>query len=207
MKKGLLIAVSGFSGAGKGTLMKKLMDECPDDFALSISATTRQPREGEKEGVEYFFKTKEEFEEMIDAGELIEHAVYVGNYYGTPKKFVDEQRESGKDVLLEIEVQGVLQVKEKFPDTVTVFVTPPTISELRKRLTGRGTEDAETIEKRIERAAEEVRYAYDYDYLLINDDIDKAIADLRDIVSAEHQKEENRTDVIKRLQDELGGKK
>ncbi len=207
MKKGLLIAVSGFSGAGKGTLMKKLMDECPDDFALSISATTRQPREGEKEGVEYFFKTKEEFEEMIDAGELIEHAVYVGNYYGTPKKFVDEQRESGKDVLLEIEVQGVLQVKEKFPDTVTVFVTPPTISELRKRLTGRGTEDAETIEKRIERAAEEVRYAYDYDYLLINDDIDKAIADLRDIVSAEHQKEENRTDVVKRLQDELGGKK
>lgn len=207
MKKGLLIAVSGFSGAGKGTLMKKLMDECPDDFALSISATTRQPREGEKEGVEYFFKTKEEFEEMIDAGELIEHAVYVGNYYGTPKKFVDEQRQGGKDVLLEIEVQGVLQVKEKFPDTVTVFVTPPTISELRKRLTGRGTEDAETIEKRIERAAEEVRYAYAYDYLLINDDIDKAIADLRDIVSAEHQKEENRTDVIKRLQDELGGKK
>ena len=207
MKKGLLIAVSGFSGAGKGTLMKKLMDECPDDFALSISATTRLPREGEKEGVEYFFRSKDEFEKMVAAGELIEHAVYVGNYYGTPKKFVDEQRERGKDVLLEIEVQGVLQVKEKFPDTVTVFVTPPSIAELRKRLAGRGTEDEETIEKRISRAAEEVKYAYDYDYLLINDDIDKAIADLKDIVSAEHQKAAERAWLIKRLQDELGGKK
>ena len=207
MGKGLLIAVSGFSGAGKGTLMKMLMDECPGDFALSVSATTRAPREGEREGVEYFFKTKEEFEEMIAAGELIEHAVYVGNYYGTPKMFVDEQRQSGKDVLLEIEVQGVLQVKEKFPDTVTVFVTSPSISELRKRLTGRGTEDEETIEKRIRRAAEEVKYACDYDYLLINDDLDKAIADLKDIVSAEHQKVEERKWLIKRLQDELGGEK
>ena len=207
MKKGLLIAVSGFSGAGKGTLMKKLMDECPDEFALSISATTRLPREGEKEGVEYFFKTTNEFEAMIGAGELIEHAVYVGNYYGTPKKFVDEQRESGKDVLLEIEVQGVLQIKKKFPDTVTVFVTPPSIAELKKRLAGRGTEDEETIEKRIKRAAEEAGLAGAYDYLLINDDIDKAIADLKAIVSAEHQRVRERAQVIKRLQDELGGKK
>ena len=147
-KKGILIVVSGFSGAGKGTLMKKLMQDY-DNYALSISATTRQPRVGEEDGREYFFRTKEEFEKMIARDELIEYARYVENYYGTPKQYVMEQLEAGKDVILEIEIQGALKVKEKYPDTLLMFVTPPSAQVLKDRLVGRGTETAEVIDSRM----------------------------------------------------------
>ena len=153
-QEGILIVVSGFSGSGKGTIMKELLQRY-DNYALSISATTRQPREGEVDGREYFFKTREEFEKMIAKDELIEYAKYVNNYYGTPKAYVQEQLHAGKDVILEIEIQGALKVKEKFPETLLLFVTPPTASELKKRLVGRGTESMEVIEQRMLRACEE----------------------------------------------------
>ena len=148
--KGILIVVSGFSGAGKGTIMKALLNKY-DNYALSISATTRNPREGEVDGREYFFKTREEFEKMIAKDELIEYAKYVNNYYGTPKAYVEEQLADGKDVILEIEIQGALKVKEKFPETLLLFVTPPSAAELRSRLVGRGTETMEVIEQRMAR--------------------------------------------------------
>ena len=145
-QRGILIVVSGFSGAGKGTLMKELMKRYEETYALSVSATTRNPREGEVDGREYFFKTTEEFEKMIAKEELIEYARYVENYYGTPRTYVEQQLEAGKDVILEIEIQGALKVKERFPDTLLLFVTPPSAKELRRRLVGRGTETMEGIE-------------------------------------------------------------
>ena len=148
-EKGILIVVSGFSGAGKGTIMKELLKKYEETYALSVSATTRTPRPGEQEGREYFFRSVEEFEKMIAKEELIEYAKYVDNYYGTPRTYVEEQLEAGKDVILEIEIQGALKVKEAFPETLLLFVTPPTAEELRSRLTGRGTESAEVIEGRI----------------------------------------------------------
>ena len=151
---GILIVVSGFSGSGKGTIMKELLKRY-DNYALSISATTRAPSEGETDGREYFFKTREEFEKMIAKEELIEYAEYVNNYYGTPRAYVEEQLTAGKDVILEIEIQGALKVKKKFPDTLLLFVTPPSAEELRKRLIGRGTETMEVIEQRMQRAIEE----------------------------------------------------
>ena len=138
-QRGILIVVSGFSGAGKGTLMKELMKRYEETYALSVSATTRNPREGEVDGREYFFKTTEEFEKMIAKEELIEYARYVENYYGTPRTYVEQQLEAGKDVILEFEIQGALKVKERFPDTLLLFVTPPSVKELRRRLVGRGT--------------------------------------------------------------------
>src|SRR5699024_2738358 len=146
-QKGILTVLSGFSGAGKGTVLRRLLEKY-DNYALSISATTRGPREGEENGREYFFKTREEFEKMIAKDELIEYAMYVNNYYGTPKAYVQEQLAEGKDVILEIEVQGALKVKEKFPDTPLIFITPPTASELKRRLTDRGTESPEVVEER-----------------------------------------------------------
>ena len=158
-EKGILIVVSGFSGSGKGTIMKELLKQY-DNYALSISATTRNPRPGEEDGREYFFKTVEDFEKMIAKEELIEYAKYVENYYGTPRAYVEEQLEAGKDVILEIEIQGALKVKEKFPDTLLLFVTPPSAEELKKRLIGRGTETMDVIEFRMNRAKEElIEYA------------------------------------------------
>lgn len=186
-KKGILIVVSGFSGAGKGTLMKKLMQDY-DNYALSISATTRQPRVGEEDGREYFFRTKEEFEKMIARDELIEYARYVENYYGTPKQYVMEQLEAGKDVILEIEIQGALKVKKKFPDTLLLFVTPPSAEELRKRLIGRGTETMEVIEQRMQRAIEESDGMESYDYYVINDDLDTCVDEVHRIIPAEHNR-------------------
>ena len=147
-EKGILIVVSGFSGSGKGTIMKELLKQY-DNYALSISATTRNPRPGEEDGREYFFKTVEDFEKMIAKEELIEYARYVDNYYGTPRAYVEEQLEAGKDVILEIEIQGALKVKEKFPDTLLLFVTPPSAEELKSRLVGRGTETMDVIEFRM----------------------------------------------------------
>ncbi|MEW4413617.1 guanylate kinase [Clostridium sp. AN503] len=186
--KGILAVVSGFSGAGKGTLMRELLARHSRQYALSISATTRKPRTGEEHGREYFFITREEFEKMIEADALIEHACYVGNYYGTPKSYVLEQMEAGKDVILEIEIQGALKVKEKFPDTLLLFVTPPSADVLEQRLRGRGTETDEVIRDRLKRAVEEAEYMEAYDYILVNDELDLCVEEMHRLIQAQHQK-------------------
>lgn len=200
--RGILIIVSGFSGAGKGTIMKKLMGDY-DNYALSISATTRNPRPGEVDGREYFFKTVEEFENMIENDLLIEYAQYVGNYYGTPKEYVESMLDQGKDVFLEIELQGAMKVKEKFPDTLLVFVTPPSAGVLKKRLVERNTEDMATINARLSRASEEADYLEKYDYLLINDDLDKCVKELHNIIKSEHSKVSRNFNTIKFLREDL----
>ena len=204
-KKGILIVVSGFSGAGNGTLMKELLKKYPDDYALSISATSRKPREGEQEGVEYFFKTREEFEKMIEGEELVEYAQYVGNYYGTPKAYVEEQLEAGKDVILEIEIQGALKIKEKFPQTVLMFVTPPSAEELKNRLVGRGTEDMETIERRLSRAVEEAEGIEAFDYLVVNDILELCVEEMHQIISNEHTRISRNLPAIEQMREELKG--
>lgn len=201
-KKGILIVVSGFSGAGKGTLMKALLKEY-DNYALSISATTRKPREGEVDGREYFFKTVEEFEKMIAKDELIEYAKYVDNYYGTPRAYVEEQFAAGKDVILEIEIQGALKVKEKFPETLLLFVTPPNAKVLRERLVGRGTETMEVIESRMRRAAEEAEGMSKYDYLVINDDLDICVKEMHEIIVSEHNRTFRNAGFMNQITDEL----
>lgn len=203
-KKGILIVVSGFSGSGKGTLMKKLMDNY-DKYALSISATTRAPRPGEEEGREYFFKTTEEFEKMIAQDELIEYAKYVNNYYGTPRAYVEEQLEAGKDVILEIEIQGALKVKEKFPETLLLFVTPPTAKELKRRLVERGTETVDVIEGRMNRAKEEAEGMEKYDYLIINDDLEECAKEMHSIIQGEHRRSFRSKVFIEQMKKELKG--
>ena len=186
-RKGILSIVSGFSGAGKGTVMKALLSKY-DNYALSISATSRAPRPGEQEGREYFYKTVEQFEEMIKHDELIEYAQYVGNYYGTPKAYVEQMLNEGKDVILEIELQGALQVKAKMPETVLIFITPPTADELKNRLIGRGTEDMATIDARLKRASEEAEFMQQYDYILINDKLDDCVEELHHLIQSERAK-------------------
>lgn len=186
MKKGILTVVSGFSGAGKGTIIKELRKKY--EYELSISATTRQPRKGDVDGVDYFFKTREEFEQMIEEHKLIEWAEYVGNYYGTPKEYVEEQLKAGKDVLLEIEMQGGMLVKKQFPDAMLVFITPPSAEILKQRLTGRGTESEEEIERRLNRASEEADYMGQYDYLLVNDTLDEAVEELHRLIQSGHHR-------------------
>ena len=183
MHKGSLIVVSGFSGAGKGTIMKKLVSET-EDFALSISMTTRAPREGEQHGKEYYFVTKEVFEETIANDGLVEYACYCGNYYGTPKSYVDEMLSAGKNVLLEIEMQGAMKIKEKFPEAVLLFVMPPSAKVLYERLVGRGTETKEVIDKRMARAVEESQGIEQYDYIVVNDDLDTCVEGVKAIVAA-----------------------
>ena len=186
--EGILIVLSGFSGGGKGTVMKALLEQYPEDYALSISATTRSPRAGEKDGREYFFKTREAFEQMIVDEQLLEYAEYVGNYYGTPLSYVEEQMRAGKNVILEIEMQGALKVKERFPDTLLLFLTPPDVEELIKRLRGRGTEDEETINARLTQAIKESAVMDKYDYLVINDQLDDCVEEIHHIISSEQQK-------------------
>lgn len=200
--RGVLVIVSGFSGAGKGTVMKRLLEKY-DSYRLSISATTRMPRDGEKDGREYFFKTVDQFEEMIENGQLIEYARYVGNYYGTPKEYVEKQLNEGRNVILEIELQGALQVKEKIPETVLVFLTPPCADELENRLRGRGTEDDETIKARLKRAVEESDYMKKYDYILINDDLEKCVDDLNGIIKSERWKTDRNDGLIAELRKDL----
>ena len=195
--------VSGFSGSGKGTIMKELMKKYADSYALSISATTRNPRPGETDGVEYFFRTKEQFEQMIKDDALIEYAQFVGNYYGTPKAWVEEQRNSGKDVVLEIEVQGALKVKEKFPDAVLIFVLPPSAKELKSRLEGRGTETQDVVLKRLSRAEEESAFVEQYDYIVVNDDLGACMEAVNGIVCAEHQRPNLNLEHITNLKEEL----
>ena len=203
-KKGILIVVSGFSGAGKGTLMKEIMKQY-DNYALSISATTRAPREGEVHGKEYFFSTVDEFEKMIANNELIEYAKYVDKYYGTPRAYVEQKLEEGKDVNLEIEIQGALKVKEKFPETLLLFVTPPTVEELRRRLIGRGTETMEVIENRMKRAVEESEDMDQYDYLVINDDLQTCVREMHQIIQEEHKRTFRNIDFIEQIKRELKG--
>ena len=181
--KGILVVVSGFAGAGKGTLMKRLLEKY-DGYALSVSATSRKPRAGETEGEHYFFKTREEFESMIQNGELLEHAEYVGNYYGTPRAFVEEKLEAGLDVVLEIEIQGALQIKSMFPNSVLIYVMPPSAEELKNRLSGRGTETKEVIKKRLGRAIEESEGIENYHYVVVNDEIESCTDILHGMIQA-----------------------
>ena len=201
--KGILTVVSGFSGSGKGTIMKELMANYSDTYALSISATTRAPRPGEVHGKEYFFVTREEFESMIEREELIEYAQYVNNYYGTPRDYVFEQLENGKDVILEIEIQGALKVKEKYPDTLLMFVSPPSAEELKKRLTDRGTEDAATIASRLSRAWQEAQGVEKYDYFVINDVLEDCVQEVHAIIQNEHARVFRNQELIDTIKNEL----
>ncbi|MBP3543253.1 MAG: guanylate kinase [Lachnospiraceae bacterium] len=203
-KRGILVVVSGFAGSGKGTLMKELTDRY-DNYALSVSATTRSPRPGEVEGREYFFKTVEEFEKMIAEDAFVEYAQYVSNYYGTPREYVEKQLEAGKDVILEIEIQGALQVKEKFPETLLLFVTPPSAKILKQRLVGRGTETMPVIEARLARAAEEAEGIEKYDYLIINDVLDECVVTMHEIIQNEHVRTFRNKEFIKNMREELKG--
>ena len=200
--RGMLAVVSGFSGAGKGTLMKRLLEKY-DCYALSVSATTRAPRDGEEHGREYFFHTKEEFEELILQDALIEYAKYVDNYYGTPKSYVEKQLEAGKDAILEIEIQGALKVKEKLPDTLLLFVTPPSAEELKRRLEGRGTETPEVIASRLRRASEEAKAMPLYDYILVNDDLETCVDQMHEIIQSQHNTVANNTSFIEKITDEV----
>ena len=200
-EKGLLLVISGFSGAGKGTVVKRLL-ELHNDYALSISATTRSPREGEQNGREYFFKSTEEFESMIDNSELIEYAKYVSNYYGTPKAYVEEQLEAGKNVILEIEIQGAL-IKKMYPDAVLLFIMPPSAEELERRLVGRGTEDEATIKARLQRASDEAKGVENYNYIVINDKVDDCVEAIHSIVNSEKRKAVNNMSLINNIKEEL----
>ena len=190
--RGVLMVVSGPAGVGKGTVCKQFLKENPE-VKLSVSATTRSPRPGEEHGREYFFLSKEEFEEKIKSDNLLEYVCFVGNYYGTLKSAVEEKLSAGIDVLLEIEVEGAMNVKKKFPGSVLVFVLPPSFTELKERLTGRGTETPEVIEKRLTRAREEFDCVKHYDYVLLNDTIENAAEKLKSILTAEKMRMERNT--------------
>ncbi|MDO7905253.1 guanylate kinase [Paenibacillus sp. JX-17] len=187
MAKGLLIVLSGPSGVGKGTVCSALRQKMPG-LTYSVSATTRLPRQGEEHGVNYFFKSKDQFLSMIENDQLLEHAEYVGNYYGTPRDFVEETLEKGQDIILEIEVQGALKVKEKFPEGIFIFLTPPSLEELKDRITGRGTETQATIDHRMSVAVDEINLLKHYDYAVVNDEIDLACKRIESIIIAEHCK-------------------
>lgn len=201
-KRGCLVIISGFSGAGKGTVVHELMSRY-HNYALSISATTRNPRPGEENGREYFFKTREEFEELIRQDALYEYAQYVSNYYGTPKAYVQQQLDAGKDVILEIEVQGALNVKAKNPEALLLFVTPPSAEELKRRLIGRGTETMEVIQERMARAAEEAKLMDRYDYLIVNDKLEECAETIHQLVQREHLRMSANLDMVERIKKEL----
>ena len=170
---------------GKGTVVSRLMEADPTLY-FSVSATTRAPRAGEADGVHYHFLTRERFQEWIDAGDFLEHAQFVGNFYGTPRRYVDEAMDQGRDVLLDIEIQGAEQIHQKRPEAVRIYIAPPSWEELERRLTGRGTEDTEKVRSRLARGREEFAAARDFDYLVINDTVDHAVAEIRAIMTAEH---------------------
>lgn len=201
-RKGILIVVSGFSGAGKGTLMKQLVHSY-DNYALSVSMTTRAPRPGEEEGKEYFFVSREKFEETIAEDGLVEYACYCENYYGTPREYVEKQLEKGRDVILEIEIQGALKIKEKFPTALLLFVMPPNAAELKKRLMGRGTESMEVIGKRLKRASEEAEGIEEYDYIVINDRLEECVPQMHALIQAAHDTPSRNKEFIENMRREL----
>lgn len=201
-RKGIIIVVSGFSGAGKGTIMKALTAKY-DQYALSVSATTRSPREGEVNGREYFFINNEEFEKLIEEDGLIEHAKYVNHYYGTPKKYVEDKLSQGIDVILEIEIQGALQIKKQYPDAVLLFVMPPSAGELEKRLRGRGTETDDVIRQRLNRAVEESVGIENYDYIVINDKLEDSVENVHRIINAAHCSPNRNLDFIETIREQL----
>ena len=198
---GVLSVISGFSGVGKGTIVKKLVEK--EGYALSISATSRAPRQGEVHGREYFFLTREEFHSMIENDGLIEWAEYVNNFYGTPREYVEERLAGGEDVILEIEPQGALKVKAQYPEAVLIFIVPPNAKELENRLVGRGTEEVETINKRLKRAAEETSFIENYEYIVINDDLEDAVSDIHHIIQAASHKRERVGEFVDVLTDDL----
>lgn len=204
-RKGILVVISGFSGVGKGTLVRRLMERYKEQYALSVSATTREPREGEQDGREYFFRKKEEFEKLIEDDELLEYASYCGNYYGTPKAYVEEQLAAGRDVILEIEIQGALKVRRQFPDALLLFVTPPSAEVLKSRLIGRGTETMDVIEHRLARALEEAEGLEEYDYLIVNDVLEEAVREVHEIIQNEHYRVARNADKIREMRNELKG--
>ncbi|MBO5999874.1 MAG: guanylate kinase [Lachnospiraceae bacterium] len=202
MTRGDLIVISGFSGAGKGTLMQALMEK-HSEFCLSVSMTTRQPRESEVDGREYYFVSREEFEDRIKRGMFLEYATYVGNYYGTPLDYVERMLDEGRSVILEIEVQGALQIREKVPDAVLMFVTTPDIDTLYSRLKGRGTENEETIMRRLRQAAVEAELIGQYDYIVVNDEVDRCADRMYAMICAAKAAPERNTELIETLKKDL----
>lgn len=201
-KQGLLIVISGPSGVGKGTVRKALFERPDHNLDFSVSMTTRKPRAGEVDGVDYYFVTKDEFQHQIEKGNLLEHAEFVGNYYGTPMDKVQEKLKTGHEVVLEIEVQGAMQVKQKMPDAVFIFIAPPSYKALETRLTTRGTEQPEVIKERLAKAHREITMANYYDYIVINDDVDNAADRIMAIIRAEHAKCERTLDTYLKLMEE-----
>ena len=201
-REGILVVISGFAGTGKGTIVKGLLDNY-NQFALSVSMTTRKPRNGEKDGESYFFVTREQFEKTIADDGLIEYAQYCDNYYGTPRAYVEKMLGEGKDVILEIEIQGALKIKKLFPTALLLFVMPPSAVELKRRLVGRGTETAEVVDKRMKRAAEESEGIENYDYIVINDEVEKCVADTYSIIEAAHSKPLRNATFINQIRKEL----
>ena len=200
--RGSLIVLSGFAGVGKGTVLKSLF-ETHEGYAYSVSATTREPRPGEVDGVHYFFISKERFEQMIAGDELLEHACYVGNYYGTPKAYVDRKLEEGFDVILEIEIQGALNIKKKVPEAILIYMLPPSAKTLKERLTGRGTETEEVILKRMKRAAEEAVGVEQYDYIIVNEDADECAQELNCLIRAQRLRASSNMSFIRKIQRDL----
>ena len=198
MNEGLLVVISAPSGGGKGTILKELFAK-DDNLVLSVSATTRSPRPGEEHGKQYYFLQKEEFEELISLGKMLEYAQYVGNYYGTPREPVEQWMAQGKDVVLEIEVQGGAQIKKLMPGCVSIFILPPSMEVLEKRLRDRGTEEDATVRKRLEKAREEIPHAKDYDYVVFNDRLEDAVEDLRAILRAEKRKYHRNETAVERV--------
>ena len=204
MAKGVLLVISGFSGAGKGTLVKRLTEKY-DEYALSVSMTTRNPREGEQEGISYFFVSREKFEQTIAENGLIEFAQYCGNYYGTPRAYVEQQLEAGRNVILEIEIQGATNIKKLFPESCLLFVTTPTAEILESRLKGRGTETDEVIAKRLARASEEAQGMDMYDYIVINDDLETCVDEVHALVDAARREPVRMKSFIEDMQNQLMG--
>lgn len=200
MNNGLLVVISGPSGSGKGTICKRLIEEI-ENLSVSVSATTRKPRVGEIDGKNYFFIDEKEFLKKINNDEFLEYASVYGNYYGTPKKIVLNKLENGKDIILEIDIQGALKVKENYPRGVFIFILPPSLEELKNRIEGRGTDSKEAIHRRLKSAYDELNYAFQYDYVVLNDEVDTAVEKIKEIISAEKNKSTRNQALIKKIKE------